>query len=79
MEDEKKTLTKTDQRLAKSSLSSIEKVLKNQQKSVKSIELTVTGDEARVTLPVKYLSICRKFCNPWQKERPFLSLIMTKN
>ncbi len=60
MEDEKKTLTKTDQRLAKSSLSSIEKVLKNQQKSVKSIELTVTGDEARVTLPGKVLEHLQK-------------------
>ena len=60
MEDEKKTLPKTDQRLAKSSLSSIEKVLKNQQKSVKSIELTVTGDEARVTLPGKVLEHLQK-------------------
>lgn len=60
MEDEKKTLTKTDQLLAKSSLSSIEKVLKNQQKSVKSIELTVTGDEARVTLPGKVLEHLQK-------------------
>ena len=60
MEDEKKTLTKTDQRLAKSSLSIIEKVLKNQQKSVKSIELTVTGDEARVTLPGKVLEHLQK-------------------
>ena len=60
MEDENKTLTKTDQRLAKSSLSIIEKVLKNQQKSVKSIELTVTGDEARVTLPGKVLEHLQK-------------------
>lgn len=60
MEDVKKTPTKTDQQLAKSSLSLIEKVLKSQQKSVKSIEISVTGDEARIKMPGKVLGHLQK-------------------
>lgn len=53
MEDVKKTPTKTDQRLAERSLSLIEQVLINQQKNVKSIEISVAGDEARIKIPGK--------------------------
>lgn len=51
MENVKKAPTKTDQRLAERSLSLIEQVLKSRQTNVKSIEISVTGDDARIKIP----------------------------
>lgn len=55
MEDVKKAPTKTDQRRAERSLSLIEQILKSRQKNVKSIEISVAGDEARIKIPVRAL------------------------
>lgn len=60
MEDVKKTPTKKDQRLAERSLSLIEQILKRRQKSVKSIEISVAGDEARIQIPGRAFEHLRK-------------------
>jgi excisionase family DNA binding protein len=55
MEDVKKAPSKTDQQLAERSLSLIKQVLKSRKKSAKSIEISVTGDEARIKIPGRAL------------------------
>lgn len=54
MENVKKDPTKTDQVLAERSLSLIEQILKSQQKSIKSIEISVANNETeRIEIPDK--------------------------
>src|SRR5690625_7531054 len=55
MEDVKKAPTKTDQKLAERSLHLIKQVLKSRDKSAKSIEISFTGDEARIKIPGRAL------------------------
>jgi len=60
MDDVKNAPTKTDQRLAEKSLPFIEQVLKSRQKSAKTIEISVSGDETRIKIPGRAIEQLQK-------------------